>query len=48
MMEKISKWLGHSNTQTTEQVYAHYDESGKANTLKTIVKALNEDKDEMS
>ena len=48
MMEKISKWLGHSNTQTTEQVYAHYDKSGKADTLKTIVKALNEDKDEMS
>lgn len=48
-MEEISKWLGHSNTQTTEQVYAHYDESGKADTLKTIVDALNgDDKKEMS
>ncbi len=45
-MEDISKWLGHSNVLTTEQVYAHYDDSLKVNTLKTISKALDE-KNEM-
>lgn len=44
-MEEISKWLGHSSTQTTEQIYAHYDESAKSGTLKAISSAL--DKAEM-
>lgn len=41
-MEDISKWLGHSNLLTTEQVYAHYDESAKDDTLKAISNALDQ------
>lgn len=46
-MEDISKWLGHSNLLTTEQVYAHYDDSLKGNTLNALSKALD-NKKEMS
>ena len=46
-MEDISKWLGHSNTLTTEQVYAHYDEAAKDDTLKAISNALDEKGKEM-
>ena len=42
-MEDISKWLGHSNITTTEQVYAHYDEAKKADTLKTLTSVLSKD-----
>ncbi len=45
-MEDISKWLGHSNLLTTEQVYAHYDESKKGSTLRAISNIL--DKPEMN
>lgn len=41
-MEDISKWLGHSNLLTAEQVYAHYDESAKDDTLKAISNALGQ------
>ncbi len=47
-MEDISKWLGHSNLLTTEQVYAHYDDMKKGSTLKALSSALDngkEDKD---
>lgn len=40
-MEDIAKWLGHSNILTTEQIYAHYDESLKGNTLKALSDALD-------
>lgn len=40
-MEEIQKWLGHSTLLTTEQIYAHYDESGKSKTLETITGALS-------
>lgn len=40
-MEEIQKWLGHSTILTTEQIYAHYDESGKTKTLDTITGALS-------
>jgi integrase len=40
-MENIQKWLGHSNLTTTEQIYAHYDDSQKADTLKAIEGALD-------
>lgn len=40
-MEDISKWLGHSNILTTEQVYAHYDERKKEDTLKEISSILD-------
>ena len=46
-MEDISKWLGHANILTTEKVYAHYDDSLKGNTLKTLSKVLDE-KQEMN
>ncbi|MDD6846877.1 MAG: site-specific integrase [bacterium] len=46
-MEEISKWLGHSSTQTTERVYAHYDEEGKKTTLDALKKALEKDDPEM-
>lgn len=44
-MEDISKWLGHSNLLTTEQVYAHYDDSLKGKTLKALSSALDEKKE---
>lgn len=47
-MEDISKWLGHSNLLTTEQVYAHYDESAKDSTLETISNALGNKSKEMA
>ncbi len=40
-MEDISKWLGHSNLLTTEQVYAHYDDMKKGGTLKALSSALD-------
>ncbi len=45
-MEDISKWLGHSNLLTTEQVYAHYDDMKKGTTLKALSSALDNDKDD--
>lgn len=45
-MEDISKWLGHSNLLTTEQVYAHYDDMKKSTTLKALSSALDNDKDD--
>ena len=47
-MEDILKWLGHSNILTTEQVYAHYDEADKDDTLKAISNALDEKDKEMN
>ena len=44
-MEDISKWLGHSNLLTTEQVYAHYDDMKKGSTLKALSSALDDEKD---
>ncbi len=44
-MEDISKWLGHSNLLTTEQIYAHYDDSLKEGTLKTVSRALDKKKE---
>ena len=44
-MEDISKWLGHSNLLTTEQVYAHYDDMKKSSTLKALSSALDDEKD---
>jgi integrase len=44
-MEDISKWLGHSNLLTTEQVYAHYDDSLKEGTLKAVSRALDKKKE---
>ena len=46
-MEDILKWLGHSNILATEQVYAHYDEAAKDDTLKAISNALDEKDKEM-
>lgn len=40
-MEDISKWLGYSNILTTEQVYAHYDERKKEDTLKEMSSMLD-------
>ncbi len=45
-MEDISKWLGHSNLFTTEQVYAHYDDMKKGTTLKARSSALDNDKND--
>ena len=45
-MEDISKWLGHSNLLTTEQVYAHYDDMKQGTTLKALSSALDNDKDD--
>ena len=45
-MEDISKWLGHSNLLTTEQVYAHYDDMKKSTTLKALSSAVDNDKDD--
>ncbi len=44
-MEDISKRLGHSNILTTEQVYAHYDDSLEEGTLKALSRALDEKKE---
>ena len=46
-MEDILKWLGHSNILTTAQVYAHYDEAAKDDTLTAISNALDEKDKEM-
>jgi integrase len=43
-MENIQKWLGHSNIQTTEGIYAHYDDSESLDTLKVISGALDDKK----
>lgn len=40
-MEEIQKWLGHSTILTTEQIYAHYDETGKTKTLDTITNVFS-------
>ena len=41
LMEDISKWLGYPNILTAEQVYAHYDERKKEDTLKEISSILD-------
>lgn len=46
-MEDIQKWLGHSNILTTEQIYAHYDEGKKMDTLEKITKVLEKKDNEM-
>ena len=46
LMEDVSKWLGHSNLLTTEQVYAHYDDMKKSTTLKALSSALDNDKED--
>ena len=45
-MEDISKWLGHSNLLTTEQVYAHYDDMKKGSALKALSSAVDNEKDD--
>ena len=35
-IEDISKWLGHSNTVTTEKVYVHFKDAQKIKSAEAI------------
>ena len=40
-MKNIQEWLGHSNFNTTADVYSHLDYSTKLESASTISSALN-------